>query len=138
MDFDDTSEEAAFRAEVRAGCRPSMRGHTNRPPPDELMPWYRRLWRQGWIAPDWPKVYCGTGATPDQQIIMTEKLARIAAPHLPAQVLHHIGPILIEFGTEAQKAKHLPPIPGSAMLLSSLLGNAATQRRRYADIAELM
>jgi len=134
----DLPEEAAFRAEVRAGCRPSMRGHTNRPPPDELMPWYRRLWRQGWIAPDWPKVYCGTGATPDQQIIMTEKLARIAAPHLRAQGLHHIGTILIEFGTEAQTAKHLPPILRSAMLLSSLLGNAATQRRRYADIAELM
>jgi len=69
---------------------------------------------------------------------MTEKLARIAAPHLQAHGLHHIGTILIEFGTEAQTAKHLPPILGSAMLLSPLLGNAATQRRRYADIAELM
>ena len=41
---------------------------------------------------------------------MTEELARVGAPHLPAQGLHHIGPILIEFGTEAQKEKHLPPI----------------------------
>jgi alkylation response protein AidB-like acyl-CoA dehydrogenase len=37
-------------------------------------------------------------------------LARVGAPHLPAQGLNHIGPILIEFGTEAQRARHLPPI----------------------------
>jgi alkylation response protein AidB-like acyl-CoA dehydrogenase len=110
----DSPEEATFRTEVRtwleANLPASLRGRTNRPPPDELMPWYRTLSRKGWIAPDWPKVYGGMGATLNQQIIMTEELARIAAPQLPAQGLHHIGPILIEFGTEAQKAKHLPPI----------------------------
>src|SRR5205823_3534503 len=42
--------------------------------------------------------------------IMTEELARIGAPHLPAQGLNHIGPILMEFGTAAQKAQHLPQI----------------------------
>ena len=50
------------------------------------------------------------GATLNEQIIMTEELAHIGAPQLPAQGLNHIGPILIEFGTEAQKVKHLPPI----------------------------
>jgi hypothetical protein len=50
------------------------------------------------------------GATLNEQIIMTEELARIGAPQLPAQGLNHIGPTLIEFGTEVQKAKHLPPI----------------------------
>ena len=50
------------------------------------------------------------GATLNEQIIMTEELARIGAPQLPAQGLNHIGPILIEFGTDAQKARHLPPI----------------------------
>jgi len=41
---------------------------------------------------------------------MTEELAHIGAPHLPVQGLNHIGTILMEFGTDAQKAKHLPPI----------------------------
>jgi alkylation response protein AidB-like acyl-CoA dehydrogenase len=50
------------------------------------------------------------GATLNQQIIMTEELARVGAPQLPGQGLNHIGPILIEFGSDAQKAKHLPPI----------------------------
>ena len=110
----DSPDEAAFRTEVRtwleANLPATLRGRTNRPPPAELMPWYRALSRKGWIAPHWPKEYGGMGATLNQQIIMTEELARVGAPQMPAQGLNHIGPILIEFGTEAQKAKHLPPI----------------------------
>jgi alkylation response protein AidB-like acyl-CoA dehydrogenase len=140
----DSPEEAAFRAEVRAwfeaNLPASLRGRTNRPPPDELMPWYHALSRKGWIAPHWPKQYGGMGATLNQQIIMTEELGRVGAPHLPAQGLHHIGPILIEFGTAAQKAKHLPPIidgsviwaqgysePGAGSDLASLSTRATLQ-----------
>jgi len=110
----DTPDEAEFRTEVRtwleANLPSALRGRTTRPPPAELMPWYRTLSRKGWIAAHWPKQYGGMGATLDQQIIMTEELARIGAPHLPVQGLNHIGPILMEFGSEAQKARHLPPI----------------------------
>jgi alkylation response protein AidB-like acyl-CoA dehydrogenase len=110
----DSPDEAAFRAEVRvwldANLPAALRGRINRPAPAELMPWYRALSSKGWIAPHWPKQYGGMGATLNQQIIMTEELARIGAPQLPAQGLNHIGPTLIELGTEAQKAKHLPPI----------------------------
>jgi alkylation response protein AidB-like acyl-CoA dehydrogenase len=110
----DSPEEAAFRSEVRtwleANLPAALRGRTNRPPPAELMPWYRMLSRKGWVAPHWPKEHGGMGASLNEQIIMTEELARLGAPQLPAQGLNHIGPILIEFGTEAQKAKHLPPI----------------------------
>jgi len=110
----DSPAEAEFRMEVRAWLEAnlpaSLRGRTLRPPPAELMPWYRTLSRRGWIAPHWPKQYGGMGASLNEQIIMTEELARVGAPHLPAQGLNHIGPVLIEFGTEAQKARHLPPI----------------------------
>jgi hypothetical protein len=110
----DTAEEASFRMEVRtwleANLPTSLRGRTTRPPPAELMPWYRTLSRKGWIAPHWPKKCGGMGATLNEQIIMTEEFARIGAPHLPVQGLNHIGPILMEFGSEAQKAQHLPPI----------------------------
>jgi alkylation response protein AidB-like acyl-CoA dehydrogenase len=110
----DTPEEAEFRNEVRtwleANLPVALRGRTTRPPPAELMPWYRTLSHKGWVAPHWPKQYGGMGATLNEQIIMTEELARIGAPQLPAQGLNHIGPLLIEFASEAQKAKHLPPI----------------------------
>jgi alkylation response protein AidB-like acyl-CoA dehydrogenase len=110
----DTPAEAQFRSEVRtwleANLPLALRGRTARPPPAELMPWYQTLSRKGWIAPHWPKRHGGMGATLNEQIIMTEELARIGAPQLPAQGLNHIGPLLMEFGTEAQKAQHLPPI----------------------------
>jgi alkylation response protein AidB-like acyl-CoA dehydrogenase len=140
----DSPEEAAFRSEVRtwleANLPAALRGRTNRPPPAELMPWYRMLSRKGWVAPHWPKEHGGMGASLNEQIIMTEELARLGAPQLPAQGLNHIGPILIEFGTEAQKAKHLPPIiagdviwaqgysePGAGSDLASLATRATLQ-----------
>ena len=144
----DSVDEAAFRSEVRvwleANLPVALRGRTNRPPPAELMPWYRALSAKGWIAPHWPTEYGGMGATLNQQIIMTEELARVGAPHLPAQGLHHIGPILIEFGTAAQKTKHLPPIvdgsviwaqgysePGAGSDLASLATRATLDGDRF-------
>ena len=110
----DTTAESHFRIEVRtwleANLPLALRGRTARPPPAELMPWYQALSRKGWIAPHWPKHYGGMGATLNEQIIITEELARIGAPQLPAQGLNHIGPILMKFGSDAQKAQHLPPI----------------------------
>jgi alkylation response protein AidB-like acyl-CoA dehydrogenase len=116
----DTPAEAEFRMEVRtwlaANLPVALRGRTARPPPAELMPWYHALSRQGWIAPHWPEAYGGMGATLNEQIIMTEELARSGAPHLPAQGLNHIGPILMEFGTAEQKARHLPPIIAGSVI----------------------
>ena len=110
----DSPAEAEFRDSVRtwleANLPVALRGRTARPPPADLMPWYRSLSRKGWIAPHWPKEYGGMGATLNEQIIMGEELARVGAPQLPAQGLNHIGPILIKFGTDEQRARHLPPI----------------------------
>jgi len=47
------------------------------------MPWYRALSHKGWIAPHWSKAYGGMGATLNEQIIMTEELARVGAPQMP-------------------------------------------------------
>src|SRR6478735_7331378 len=110
----DTPEEADFRRELRqwleANLPRSLRGRAVRPPPEEMMPWHKKLSQKGWIAPHWPRKHGGMGATLNQQIIFTEETARIGAPYLPTQGLNNIGPILIEFGTEAQKARHLSPI----------------------------
>jgi len=140
----DTPQETDFRNEVRtwleANLPHALRGRSRRPPPHELMPWYQTLSRKGWIAPHWPKKYGGMGASLNEQIIMTEELARVGAPQMPAQGLNHIGPILMEFGSEAQKAKHLPPIvdgsviwaqgysePGAGSDLASLTTRAVLQ-----------
>jgi alkylation response protein AidB-like acyl-CoA dehydrogenase len=144
----DAPAEVEFRMEVRtwleANLPPALRGRTTRPPPAELMPWYHALSRKGWIAPHWPRQYGGMGATLNEQIIMTEELARVGAPHLPAQGLNHIGPILMEFGTPTQKAQHLPPIiagtviwaqgysePGAGSDLASLSTRATLEHEHF-------
>jgi alkylation response protein AidB-like acyl-CoA dehydrogenase len=110
----DSPREAAFRQEVRgwleANLPQDLRGHTARPPPAELMPWYRKLSERGWIAPHWPKSYGGMGGSLGEQIVLAEEMARISAPQLPVQGVNHLGPILMRFGNAEQKAKHLPPI----------------------------
>ena len=110
----DSSDEAAFRAEVRewleANLPASLRGRTDRPPPDEIMPWYRALSARGWIAPHWPREHGGMGASLARQIVLIQELARLSAPQLPVQGINHIGPILMRYGSEAQQARHLPPI----------------------------
>ena len=95
-----------------AGSQPARRaeGATDRPPPGEIMPWYRALSARGWIAPHWPREHGGMGASLAQQIVLTQELARLSAPQLPIQGINHIGPILMRYGTAEQKARHLPPI----------------------------
>jgi len=85
----DSPAEAEFRTEVRtwldANLPLLLRGRATRPPPEELMPWYRTLSKKGWVAPHWPKQYGGMGATLNEQIIMSEELARIGACGAGAQ-----------------------------------------------------
>jgi alkylation response protein AidB-like acyl-CoA dehydrogenase len=111
---DDNPADRAFRAEVRdwiAGNLPA--DLCNRPmriPPVELKPWHRKLYEKGWIAPHWPKQYGGMGATLTQQIVLFEEISRVGAPTPYPHGLNFIGPLIIDVGTDAQKARHLPPI----------------------------
>lgn len=133
----ESAAEAAFRAEVRewlaAHVPAQLRHDTFRPLPEDGMPWYRALSQRGWIAPHWPHKHGGMGATPVQQVILMEELARAGAPDIPTQGLNHIGPLLMERGTPEQQRRHLPPIlsgdviwcqgysePGSGSDLASL------------------
>jgi len=134
---EDTAEEKAFRLEVRdwlAKTLPDdLRGLSTRASFERTMWWQKKIFERGWIAPHWPKRYGGMEATLNQQIILKEEFAAAGAPELSGQGLNHIGPILMHYGTEAQKAEHLAPIlsgervwcqgysePGSGSDLASL------------------
>ncbi len=110
----ETPDEAAFRAEVRVWLAEhvpdDLRHNTFRPLPAQCMPWYRQLAVRGWIAPHWPREHGGMDATPVQQVILMEELARAGAPDIPTQGLNHIGPLLMACGTQEQKQRHLPGI----------------------------
>jgi alkylation response protein AidB-like acyl-CoA dehydrogenase len=111
---DDNPADRAFRKEVRdwiaENCPKDLCNRSLRVDPPELKPWHRKLYERGWIAPHWPKEVGGMGATLTQQIILFEEMSRVGAPTPYPHGLSFIGPLIIDAGTPAQKAKHLPPI----------------------------
>jgi alkylation response protein AidB-like acyl-CoA dehydrogenase len=120
MDFNFTAEEEAFREKVRAfldANLPKGWGSEDLEMPDELTgkrfyrEWHRKLHANGLVGMSWPREYGGHGATPVQQAILNEELARYRAPGpLGGIGLALAGPTIIVHGTEAQKRRYLPKI----------------------------
>jgi alkylation response protein AidB-like acyl-CoA dehydrogenase len=110
----DSEPDRQFRQNVRkwvtANCPENLRHRSSRFTPDELKPWHRKLFEKGWVAPHWPKEFGGMGGTVVQQLILYEEIGRAGAPVPLSHGLNLIGPLIIEVGTDEQKATHLPPI----------------------------
>ncbi|MEZ0151074.1 MAG: acyl-CoA dehydrogenase family protein [Candidatus Reddybacter sp.] len=103
--------------------------------------WLTQLAEQGYLAPRWPKEYGGAGLTDEQVRVLNRELrkAQVRSPPISAG-LSLLGPVLLEHGTPAQKAQHLPKIarnesvwcqgysePGSGSDLASLSTRADLQ-----------
>jgi alkylation response protein AidB-like acyl-CoA dehydrogenase len=72
--------------------------------------WYLTLSRQGWLAPGWPRAQGGMGLPPDKLIAYLEEFEQHGVARPPDQGLVMVGPILMRFGTDAQRRRWLPPI----------------------------
>ncbi len=72
--------------------------------------WHRILYKQGWIAPSWPKQYGGTGWDLMQRHIWTTEASLAGAPGVAPMGLGMCGPMLIGHGTPEQRAFYLPRI----------------------------
>lgn len=118
MNFEFSAEDAAFRNEVRQflhehlPARMAAREYHGFTPPrkEDLQQWNRILFEKGWAAPHWPVEYGGTGWSPLRQHIFEEECHLAYAPDLTWQGLRLLAPVLYTFGSDAQKARHLPPI----------------------------
>ena len=107
----------AFRAEVRDFCERELptsirhkqeRGqHLEKP---EYDAWLKKLGGKGWLTGKWPKQHGGLGWSPEQSMIFSEELGRAGAPPITPFGVTMAGPVIYTFGTEAQKAQHLPGI----------------------------
>nr|WP_314355523.1 acyl-CoA dehydrogenase [uncultured Achromobacter sp.] len=106
--------EADFRALLRRFFHAHYPQHLRHVPWrlhwDEIKPWYFTLSRQGWIAPSWPREHGGMALSPARQIAFIEEAERHGVARAPDQGLVMLGPILIRYGTEAQRARFLPGI----------------------------
>ncbi len=117
MDLAFTEAEEAFRLEARAWIQASM-------PPDlrqkaaryarfthaDATRWHKLLHGRGWGAITWPTEYGGPDLSATERYLLLEELDVAGAPALSPFGLVMIGPLLQRFGTEAQKARFLPPI----------------------------
>ena len=120
----ETSELEAFRAEVRewleANVPASLRGAPDltmeqmesgvKPTADADL-WRQRMGAKGWGVPTWPKAYGGGGLTPAQGRVVFQELARMKVSNpIVGMGPGMFGSTLLEYGNEAQKLRHLPPI----------------------------
>jgi len=151
MDLNYSTEEAAFRDEVRAWLRASLPqdlrekvenyAHLSK---EDLLRWHRILAQKGWVAPAWPKEWGGTGWNVVQRYIFEEELGYAGAPPIIPFGVTMCAAVLLRFGTEAQKKRFLPRIyngddfwcqgysePGSGSDLASLKTKAVLQGEHY-------
>src|SRR5271155_1601776 len=117
MDLRFPPEELAFRDEVRAFFRANLPEgirsklvegkHLAK---DDIVIWQRTLNKKGWAVANWPVEWGGTGWTPVQQYIFQEELQMTPAPQPLGFGVTMVGPVMIAFGSEAQKKRFLPRI----------------------------
>jgi len=73
--------------------------------------WLERMAQRGWTAPGWPPAYGGAGLDPARVRILEEEMRRLGCrPPLLSFGIWMLGPVLLRFGTEAQRREHLPRI----------------------------
>ena len=147
MDWNDSQEQAAFRAEVQSLIETGLpdgygagQGNwvTDRKSDDatvsgRALAWQQALAEKGWIAPHWPKEYGGAGLTPIEQFIFKQEMTLAGAPAVGGQGVSQLGPTIIVHGTDQQKEEHLSRVlsgevnwqqgysePGSGSDLASL------------------
>lgn len=146
-----SEEDEAFRTEVREFVRAhlpadlAVRGrydfHHHRA---DIAEWTGILAERGWSVPHWPVEYGGTGWTGLQRFIFEDAMRAAFAPTTDRIGTELVAPVLYSFGSEAQRAQHLPAIrsgttfwaqgfsePGSGSDLSSLRTRADREGDDY-------
>ena len=121
MDLNFTPEEQAFRAEVQAFLRdqlpPELAAKVKagqRLSREDQSDWHARLNTRGWYANHWPEAYGGPGWSPVQKFIFDHECALAGAPRIVPFGVNMLGPVLIKYGSEAQKQHWLPRILSGA------------------------
>lgn len=146
----------SFRLEVRdwleTSCPKSLLSSEGSPESGRRTPlagdrkkWLERSAERGFTVPMWPKQYGGAELSKDQYLVLLAEMRRLGAPSpLGGMGVIMLGPTLLEYGTDDQKARHLPPIasgevrwcqgysePGSGSDLASLQTRAVEQGDQY-------
>jgi alkylation response protein AidB-like acyl-CoA dehydrogenase len=151
MDLNYSSEELAFRDEVRGWLKDNLPedlrrktaegDHLNK---EDLLRWHRILAKKGWVAPAWPEEWGGPGWSVTQRYIFEEECGLAGTPPIVAFGVTMCAQVLLKFGSPEQKKRHLPGIyngdvfwvqgysePGSGSDLASLKTRAERRGDKY-------
>ena len=122
MDFNDTPEEAAFRAEARAWLEKNARPRTSMTPTisgedltlevvKESQAWQKKKADAGWACITWPKDYGGRGATAIQNAIWSQEQANFETPPDVFSIgIGMCGPTILTHGTPDQQKRWIPKL----------------------------
>ena len=118
-----------FRMETRAwlaehcpaGARdpgPDLTGATKLHQDDpDIGPWLERIIEKGWVAATWPAEYGGGGLSNEEHMVLVQEMRRIDARVFIVDLASaFIGATLLEYGTDDQKRRHIPPIARGELL----------------------
>lgn len=150
MDLTYSAEDEAFRATIRewlTAHAPEAKQVAPNPMAavERSRAWQRKMYEAGFVGIAWPREYGGRNASPTQQVILGEELARAGVPPPINSIgLGTLAPSLILYGTEEQKQRFLPRMltaediwcqgfsePGSGSDLASLRTRAVRNGDDY-------
>jgi alkylation response protein AidB-like acyl-CoA dehydrogenase len=122
MEFRFTAEQEAFRKEVRDFLLKelpedwaTMPGALEEDDYEFGQEFLRRLAPKKWIVPAWPEEYGGLGLGLWEQVVFNEEMAYQRAPLLNFAATGYLGPTIMMYGTDEQKAQHLPGITSNTV-----------------------
>ncbi len=141
MNFDDTPQEAAFRAEARQwidanapkqyeeDLRKASLGRltlTNANVIDAAKAWQKKKFDAGWACLHWPKEYGGRGATPIERVIWQQEEGLYGKLSHTFIIGHGMcGPTVMAYASEEQKKKYLPPLAAGETIWCQLFSEPA-------------
>ncbi|NJD64148.1 MAG: hypothetical protein FIB00_02690 [Chloroflexi bacterium] len=146
MDFRLTAEQTAFQSEVTDFIARGLptgwdAGHASLE--DRLAverDVMKRLAAKRWLALPWPEQYGGLGASPMQQMLFNEQMAYHGVPGTVNMGVAWVGPVVMLYGTDAQKEQYLSRIADGTDLWCTLYSEpvagsdlAAMQTRAVRD-----
>ena len=156
MDFEYAPEQEAFRKEFRGWLASNLppdlciddpaddRVASTREMFERRVAWQKTMHKAGWVGIGWPREYGGRGASIIERVIWDEEYASARAPVLPGMGLNLVGPTIIHWGTDQQRAYYLPRIlnaeeiwaqgfsePGAGSDLASLRTRAEDRGDHY-------
>jgi alkylation response protein AidB-like acyl-CoA dehydrogenase len=119
MEFRFTPEEERFRSEIRDFLRRELPadwgdvgalGEAGEEQWDFLRSFQKKLSERRWLTLGWPEEHGGLAASHMMQVIYNEEMSYFRVPTQLGVGPDRLGPTIILYGTEEQKARHLPGI----------------------------